>query len=344
MSLSKKTTKVILSFISVIVCLTLLLLFGFHYLIKDSLLGDKNVISCDESSFDFGELYRPVRGKLKHTYIIKNTSPRSVKLNVSKKTCNCTEVNFSSTTVPSGGKTELTIAWDAPNRPGDTMLGAVVETVPPGDGEIKLYGKVSVKDCITVEPLQISFGNVKPNEIKTKEIKISAPLGKSLQDNISFLVKESLNHEFRTEFTKITNHKMVVKASILGQAGKGYMDYLLVVKTGEPIQPEIEIPINANHLDAYIAKPAAVFLKKDQTENQTKWVEIISNVDIPAKIDKIVIDDPTGISAQVQESDSSVKLGLKQKSEKEENGPYVGTVKAFIVGQDNPVLIRYMRL
>ena len=86
----------------VVICIALLLFSGFCFFIKVLPAGTDTPICCDEPLVDFGKIYRPVQGKLNHTFIINNTSQRTVKLYIPQKSCSCTEAKFTSDEIGPG--------------------------------------------------------------------------------------------------------------------------------------------------------------------------------------------------------------------------------------------------
>lgn len=345
MNIRNKPCKIILFFVLVVISFVLLLFSGFHFFTKVSIARNGTPICCDEPLVDFGKIYRPVIGRLKHTFIIRNTSQRTVGLHVPKKSCSCTEAKFTSSEIASGEQTELTITWKVPNHPGNVMVDVVVETSPPGNGQIKLRGKASVVDCLAVDPLEVSFGEVKPNETKISEIVVSIPLGQGSPSDVSFETTGGPHDEFFAALTKIVGHKMFIKASITGQAGEGLRDYSVIVKTGNPDQPRIEIPVHANHLGVYQAKPSAVLLKSAEAGSPIKWVRIISNNnDSSIKIERLVIDNPSLIDVHRRVADDNVvELGLSLKNSNTQDS-HTGKVEVFLVGEAKPVTVRYLRV
>ena len=341
MKLTNKPCKVVFFFIFMAICIVLLFS-GFCFFTKVLPAFNDTPICCDEPLVDFGKIYRPVQDKLKHTFIIRNTSQRTVKLHVPQKSCSCTEAKFKSEEIGPGEQTEFAIAWKVPNRPGNLMVNVIVETLPP-IGQIKLQGKASVVDCFDVDPLEVSFGDVKPNETKNREIVISFPLDKRLSNDISFEATEGTHDEFLAELTRFVGKKMFIKASITGQAGEGLKDYSIIVKTGNPDQPKIEIPVHVNHLDVFQAKPSAVLLSA-KANSPIKWIRIISNNNSLVKIERLVIDNSSLIDVQRKESGgNSVELGLflKNSHSQEYN---TGKVEVFLVGEAKPVTVRYVCL
>ena len=170
--------------------------------------------------------------------------------------------------------------------PGDDGFGISLKTIPSGSGLLRLGGKVYIEDCIRIEPRELDLGNIKPNEIRSREITISAPQENSLPSRVSFVKGEGQKNEFDVIMTDKTDVRMILKVLVKGVVSEGRQNYSVIIKTGSVLQPEIEIPVHVNHLDAYQVQPTAVIFRKEEIENQIKWVDIVSNIGIPAKINK----------------------------------------------------------
>lgn len=312
--------------------------------VKDGEIKKTQPLWCENAVIDFGYVYRPVNELVEHMYRIENTSSKPLKLKIAGKSCTCEKIELTHDQLNPGQFTELQMSWKVPSQLGPHAFEVFVEAVPKELGQVRLYGKISVIDHFVVEPFEISFGNIKPNETITKELKIQAPPGYDFSPNLSFSIKNDPNKTLRISTKQKTTYKMVLEISLTGQACMGLKDYGIIMKTGNPVQPEIQIPVHVNHLDLYQVQPAVVVFNKNQINNDAKWIKIISNSKTLAKIERFIVDNPSMIDVHPRICDSDeMELGLSLKKSNPQ-GSHTGKIEVFLLGQAHPVIVRYLYL
>ncbi|UCG49044.1 MAG: DUF1573 domain-containing protein [Phycisphaerales bacterium] len=298
-------------------------------------------ITCDQPLIDFGRRYRPV-DTLEHVFKIRNVSQKKVKLRLGPVSCTCSTVDLAATDLAPGQETDLKTVWDLKGLKGNKLFNVSVQSTPRG--LVTLAGRVNIVDYLVIDKSSIALGDVRPKQKITEKLVIQAPPGEFLSEKVSVLAPAQAP-EFAVEVVSRTAKTMRVQVSVVGQPGKGIAEYPLVVNTHSPLQPRIEIPVFANHLEQFELRPAAVLFEHSSPELQTKWVTLVSHVDHAAVIERVVVDDPNMISAQTKFEGSDVKIGLQQNEHaKIDTVGRTGSVSVFLEGIKQPLLIRYVIL
>lgn len=300
---------------------------------------------CQNRNVDFGHIYRPVTKSVEHSYTIENTSSKPVELRIASKSCACAKAELTRTFIRPEEVAELQIAWKVSSQPGQQNFGVFVETLPSGSGGIEVGGTIFVRDHFVVEPQEISFGDIKPGQAKTRRFLVQAPSGQNLPAGLSCSIEANHGNELRVTRIQASDYKMTFDVSISGQTGQGQKHCAVIIVTGDPVQPEIQIPVSVNHLDVCQVQPAIVMFSKAQNGKEPKWVTVVSNTDSPVMIQKVVVDKPSLVGVQIQKSDSiNPKLGLYVKDSHQQKEPCTGAVTVFITGAAHPVTVRYLYL
>lgn len=78
---------------------------------------DKAVISCDETTFDFGTI-KEAAGSVSHTFKIKNAGVAPLVLTRVVASCGCTTPEWTKEPIAPGKTGDIKITYDPKDRPG----------------------------------------------------------------------------------------------------------------------------------------------------------------------------------------------------------------------------------
>ena len=328
-------------------CLAALVVFGsvlvltFRFLTHsgEGTVRSQGAIYCDAPYFDLGRMYRPAPKILQPRFKLKNTSHRTVTLRVAATTCACTTAKLVKTTLEPSEETELCVEWELPNETKLSKFDVFVESDPPGWAH--LSGTVSICDVIVLNKDEVSLGDLIPGETLTDRIEIRPWPGEILSDKMC-ISDTSMYPEFEVVEQKRTNDILILAVSVTGRPGLDQKTYNLTITTENSIQPTVEIPVIAHHLEQYEAQPSVVLLTGGENMNGAKLVKIVSNGGLPVIIERIDVDDETIISASPMVGESNANTIRIQPKKEKSNIQAVGSIDVFVVGHTRPITIRYV--
>ncbi|MBI2624365.1 DUF1573 domain-containing protein [Candidatus Parcubacteria bacterium] len=121
-------------------------------------------LAATETSFDFGEISM-AKGRVRHTYVLKNTSENQVAVEKVYTSCMCTEAKFTKT----GGK-----ARGPYGMPGHGFIPRINETLLPGaEAEVEVIFDPAAHGPSGVGPIE-RVVYIESANAPTLELKFSA--------------------------------------------------------------------------------------------------------------------------------------------------------------------------
>jgi len=184
-------------------------------------------VSIDEESFNFGVFEKEQKGE--HTFTIRNEGKSTLTLKVLEKSCSCTNVDLSRSSVPSGQNAKVTMKWEPNNMGGSYRQGVEIGTNDPARPRFQLFveGVYSAPIIVQPNPVQI-------NAFSGQEA--------SNQSRIFFFEKEVVIREitsddpehFSVTFAKAELSEDNLKVNLLKSA-KSVYDVTVTLKSGMPI-------------------------------------------------------------------------------------------------------------
>jgi hypothetical protein len=276
---------------------------------------------------------------LQPRFKIRNTSRATVTVRVAKTTCACANAKLLKTTLEPNEQTELSVDWRLREGTGRSEFAVLVVSEPRG--LLRLAGSVDICDLIMLDKNEISLGDIRPGETKTGQVEIKPWPGEMLSDAMC-AHNPDMFPEFQIAEKNRTTAAMVVTGSVTGRPGLGQKVYKLAIRTGSTIQPVVEVPVSARHLELYEARPSVVLLDGTDT---AKFVKLVSNASLPVAIERIAIDDESIISAIASGGESSGDtVRLQRRQQHKSDTEVIGSVRVFVVGHTPPIVIRYICL
>ena len=108
-----------------------------------------------------------------HTFILRNVSDKSVRIQRVRTTCGCTEAAFDTMAIAPGATTKVTLTYDPEDRPGTIDVNAYVYLADGSKqptARLSLYGEVLDSDVWSHLPQTMSTLRVKRKEVTITEL------------------------------------------------------------------------------------------------------------------------------------------------------------------------------
>jgi len=86
-------------------------------------------VAIDEETFNFGVFEKEQKGE--HAFTVRNEGKSTLTLSVLNKSCSCTNVDLSRSSIPSGQNAKVTMKWEPNNAGGSYRQGVEIGTNDP---------------------------------------------------------------------------------------------------------------------------------------------------------------------------------------------------------------------
>lgn len=295
-------------------------------------------LRCKSPHVDFGVRYRPV-GLLEHNYRITNDSERPIKLHVAQTSCTCAGAEIEPESLEPGQTAAVHASWNAPNQVGSIGFAVYVGSDVPGSGILPLTGRLAARDVLQAQPTEIDLGSVCPGAVATATVQLTS-YDEPISDAIS-LGPTSGGTECLARIVEKTKNQLKLQVRVTGTAGLGKREYEVRVETHSTPQPEIVIPVSAEHLAQFRAVPSDVLFNRPEA-NSIKWVEIEACSGDAAQVDRVEADREGIFDFSVRNSESGAKIGISIVSGGSHTGHKAGTIHVFVRGQSGPIAMSYL--
>lgn len=133
--------------------------------------GDE-VLFCEQDSYELGTISEDDK-PVSHTFILRNVSGKSVRIQRVRTTCGCTSATFDTTAIVPNAITKVTLTYDPEDRPGTIDVNAYVYLADGSKqptARLSLYGEVLDSDVWSHLPQTMSTLRVKRKEVTINEL------------------------------------------------------------------------------------------------------------------------------------------------------------------------------
>lgn len=130
------------------------------------------LLRCESDTHDLGTLSEDDE-PVSHTFILRNVSDKSVRIQRVRTTCGCTEATFDTTAIAPGATTKVTLTYDPEDRPGTIDVSAYVYLADGSKqptARLSLYGDVLDSDVWSHLPQTMSTLRVKRKEVTVSDL------------------------------------------------------------------------------------------------------------------------------------------------------------------------------
>lgn len=114
---------------------------------------------------DFGSV--PKGPALQHTFLLKNQSNQTVKLNGLRVSCGCVKAIAKQSIVPPGGSAAIEATMDTTRFDGAKSVTIYVQFEEPRRTEVSLWVRANSRDDVSILPNRLEFGRVKKGSSPT---------------------------------------------------------------------------------------------------------------------------------------------------------------------------------
>lgn len=231
---------------------------------------------------EFGQVWQGAL--VKRDYTIKNTGNAPMTIAV-KSNCGCTVATKPKTPLPAGETTTFTITYDT-SRPGPVHKVVTITTNDPARPPVNIDVKGEVKPLYAATPADsIVFQDLEASSIETQTItlasKYDGPLNLKLKEGQDFGAFEIALKEIKPgqeyQLTATTKPPLRYPASRT----------TVILETGLPAAPKVEITVVANAQPRVLVTPLALYSMPEPQQPSPQPVRVQYRVNTPLKITEV---------------------------------------------------------
>jgi len=224
-------------------------------------------VAIDEETFHFGVFEKEQEGQ--HTFTVRNEGESALTLKVLEKSCSCTSVDLSRSSVARGQDAKITMKWKPNNAGGSYRQGVEIGTNDPTRPRFQLFveGVYSAPIIAMPNPVQINAFSgqeasnqtrifffetktVAENEVVIeKEVTIREITSDDPEHFSATFVKSELSEE-NLKVNLLKSAKSVYDATITLKPGMqiGHFKNKIIVRSDSDLEPEFTLPVNGQVL------------------------------------------------------------------------------------------------
>ena len=247
--------------------------------------GHAPKLVCDQSVFHFGT--RDSSGEVQHAFVLHNTGDLSLQILNLRATCGCTVGSVTDRTVPPGGETTVTATFALRGREGPQHKVLYVSSNDPTQPEYQLTLEGNIVEAVSVQPRILFFGRLEATATVTGTVEVAANDGQALRITQVTVDSPRLTTILEPATNDKTNRVLVITKPPLPE---GLTRALLVVQTGHPRRPRIELSVSFFVPGAFSVLPPEIFVVGRLQEKLSREVVIRSEKNAPFKI--LAIETP----------------------------------------------------
>lgn len=211
--------------------------------------GPQPVVKVDDPDFDFGIMERNASGS--HTFTFSNVGDYPLVLKAGETTCKCTLSQVTDEKVAPGKATDVTLTWEAKTEESRFRQTATILTNDPRRQRVELTVSGRVGRSIEVQPPELVFSSVTPEETPTGELVVYSFTQEDFAIKGHELLKEDIAKFFDISVEAIDKSELAPEA-LSGQRVKvalkpglpfGRMEQVLRLNTNMAGVPSPEVII-----------------------------------------------------------------------------------------------------
>jgi hypothetical protein len=238
-----------------------------------------------------------------------------------------------------GDEAKLDVEWDVPSGPGTHAFAVLLDA---GKKRLPFRGFVEVADCVRIDPDRIRL-EVPPGQTRGAEVTVRASLNRQLPEGVSLTVRDETANEIKCHLKEKGSIVAVWEVAVTGVSGLGDKEYALLLKTRDPLQPEVEIPVSVLHQEEFEVRPRGVTFAVGRSAMGTQWVTVHSNTDKSPTIETTLVDDAAVVSAEVRRTSTGIAIGITPRNQRQSED-VGGEVCVVVQGHRTPLKIPYLIL
>jgi len=212
-------------------------------------------VAIDEETFNFGVFEKEQKGE--HTFTVRNEGSTALTLKVLNKSCSCTSVDLSRSSIPAGQNAKVTMKWEPNNAGGSYRQGVEIGTNDPARPRFQLFveGVYSAPVIAMPNPVQINAfsGQEASNQTRIfffeKEVVIREITSDDPEHFSATFVKSELSEE-NLKSNLLKSAKSVYDVTVTLNPGMpiGHFKNKIIVRSDSDLEPEFSLPVNGQVL------------------------------------------------------------------------------------------------
>lgn len=243
-------------------------------------------IVCDQPSYDFGTMESSQT--VTHDYVIVNKGNATLEISQARPSCGCTVASISTKSVPPGGETRITAQLNLAGRMGQQHKTITVESNDPKQPQLTLTLQGNIGDAVSVQPNQVTFGQIGAEGVNTREVTISSGNGQPLK----VLTADSSSPNFTAELqTREEGKTYAVIVATKGPLVPGSLNAAIHVTTDNPSKQQFDIPVAAIITGDLIVAPQDLTIQAQPDQTVTRYLIVRSANNAPFEVKSVETPD-----------------------------------------------------
>ena len=229
------------------------------------------VLTCEQPVHRFG-IRHDEHGTVSNTFVIVNTAPRPVRVDLISAGCGCTVIALTNREVAAGGRVEIPASLGLRGRRGPVSKRFLVKSAPPDESSLLLGFEGVVDPAVTVTPEQLLFGRITADMETNLSVTIRFRSG--LTDRVERVAMEGQGFAgIVEEVSAGVEYRIRVNTACPLPTGGGMLRAAAKAYTAGG--QEIVIPILAEVIQENpTALPAEIVLPAEGEESRTRYLVV----------------------------------------------------------------------
>lgn len=199
----------------------------------------------DERIYDFG--VAGPRAKITHTFKFSNTGKSPLKISGVTTSCGCTAALLSGRDIAPGSSGEIRATFETRRYEGNQETTITVHSNDPGEPEIDLAIRGTIKRDVAVVPQGINFGDIEKGRTVAGTVRVL-----QLSENKLVLKRIEANEEYLTvsmsRFREENSRGINIDIALKPDVPVGRFSEVITLHTNVKRRPRIDVPVWANVL------------------------------------------------------------------------------------------------
>lgn len=255
-------------------------------------------IMLSADSWDFGTVV--FGDQPSHTLTLKNEGDADLHLTSVRGSCSCTVPKLKTNMLKPGESTEVEIHFNTRKRQGDIVQNVTIQSDDPKNPTLLFRVTGKVNKLVNVEPANVMLTGAKKDEQLAATVRITNESGESLSPEIKRISNEHVDATLKeVEPGKVYELLVTTKPPL----PYGRTPAVIEMTTGNPRQPDLQIPVNVNVQARVSAAPPVVFVPAQQTRGTPRNIRIrYYGEDENFKVLSVESSDPAKVSVEMMDA------------------------------------------
>ena len=212
-------------------------------------------VAVDEETFNFGVFEKEQKGE--HSFTVRNEGKSALTLKVLEKSCSCTSVDLSRSSVLPGQNARITMKWEPNNTGGSYRQGVEIGTNDPARPRFQLFveGVYSAPIIAQPNPVQINAfsGQEASNQTRIFFFEKEAVIREIASDDpehfsVTFVKSELSEENLKVNLLKSAKSVYDVTVTLKPGMPIGHFKNKIIVRSDSDLDPEFTFPVNGQVL------------------------------------------------------------------------------------------------